>query len=66
MFPIDPMNVANAASGPTSACSTRCRKPGLPSWPAPTKSVWKNDRGTNVAMTPPTVTSFQTMPHSMK
>ena len=68
MLPIDPMNVKNAASGPTSVWSSTSRKLRL-SDPAPTKSVWKNDDGTNAAMMPatvkPNVTSFHTIFHSI-
>ncbi len=69
MLPIDPMKVKNAAAGPTSACKTSCPAVGSP-LPAPANNEWKKLWGTKAAMTPatvnPMVTSFQTMPHSIR
>ena len=69
MLPIEPMKVKNAATGPIIAWTRTCQKAGSPSPPLPTKSVWKKAAGTKAAMIPatvkPTVTSFQTICHSM-
>ncbi len=70
MFPIEPMKVKKAASGPIRVWSTVCQAAGPPSAALPTKRPWKKAGGTKAAMTPatvnPKVTSFQTILHSMR